>query len=88
MPGEFCGQRSLAGYSPWSHKESDMTEHACTHILPQTPSHSGYHIVSSRVQWHVNYADRHNPTSTVTEKKKERAGELCIVDQMWESVNK
>ena len=20
------GQRSLAGYSPWSHKESDMTE--------------------------------------------------------------
>ena len=21
------GQRSLAGYSPWGHKESDMTEH-------------------------------------------------------------
>ena len=29
------GQRSLVGYSPWSHKESDMTEHAhnaTTHI--------------------------------------------------------
>ena len=26
MPGEFHGQRSLAGYSPWGHKESDMTE--------------------------------------------------------------
>ena len=25
-PGEFHGQRSLAGYSPWSHKVSDMTE--------------------------------------------------------------
>ena len=25
------GQRSLAGYSPWSCKESDMTEHAHTH---------------------------------------------------------
>ena len=25
-PGEFHGQRSLAGYSPWSHKELDMTE--------------------------------------------------------------
>ena len=25
-PGEFHGQRSLAGYSPWGHKESDMTE--------------------------------------------------------------
>ena len=26
MPGEFHGQRSLAGYSPWDHKESDTTE--------------------------------------------------------------
>ena len=25
-PGEFHEQRSLAGYSPWSCKESDMTE--------------------------------------------------------------
>ena len=26
MPGEFHGQRSLAGYSLWGHKESDTTE--------------------------------------------------------------
>ena len=26
FPGEFHGQRSLAGYSPWGRKESDMTE--------------------------------------------------------------
>ena len=26
LPGEFHGQRSLAGYSPWGHKELDMTE--------------------------------------------------------------
>ena len=26
FPGEFHGQRSLAGYSPWGCKESDMTE--------------------------------------------------------------
>ena len=25
-PGKFHGQRSLVGYSPWGHKESDMTE--------------------------------------------------------------
>ena len=25
VPGEFHGQRSLAGYSPWSCKVSDMT---------------------------------------------------------------
>ena len=26
VPGEFHGQRSLAGYSPRGHKDSDMTE--------------------------------------------------------------
>ena len=30
LPGESHGQRSLAGYSPWSHKELDMTEHLST----------------------------------------------------------
>ena len=26
LPGEFHGQQSLAGYSPWDYKESDLTE--------------------------------------------------------------
>ena len=26
LPREFPGQRSLAGYSPWGHKESDITK--------------------------------------------------------------
>ena len=26
LPGEFCGQRSLAGHSPWGRRESDTTE--------------------------------------------------------------
>ena len=26
LPGEFQGQRSLVGYSPWGCKESDTTE--------------------------------------------------------------
>ena len=26
LPGENHGQRRLADYSPWVHKESDMTE--------------------------------------------------------------
>ena len=26
LPGKFCRQRSLAGYSPWGHKEWDMAE--------------------------------------------------------------
>ena len=28
LPGKFYGQRSLAGYSPWSCKELDTTEWA------------------------------------------------------------
>ena len=27
LPGESHGQRSLAGYRPWGHKESDTAEH-------------------------------------------------------------
>ena len=26
LPGKSHGQESLAGYSPWGHKESDTTE--------------------------------------------------------------
>ena len=26
LPGKFHGWRSLVAYSPWNHKESDMTE--------------------------------------------------------------
>ena len=34
LPGESHGQRSLAGYSPWGHKQLDTTEatgHTSTH---------------------------------------------------------
>ena len=31
LPGEFHGQRSLAGYTPWGHKELDMTEQLTLH---------------------------------------------------------
>ena len=40
LPGKFHGQRSLAGYSPWGHKELDMTKqytHTHTHTLPLVP---------------------------------------------------
>ena len=34
LPGKFCGQRILVGYSPWGRKELDTTEHPIfTHIL-------------------------------------------------------
>ena len=32
LPGKFLGQRSLVGYSPWGHRESDETEQLTKHI--------------------------------------------------------
>ena len=31
LPGKSHGQKSLAGHSPWGHRELDMTEHVHTH---------------------------------------------------------
>ena len=35
---KFHGQRSLEGYSPWSHKKSDMTEQLSMHTRAQLKS--------------------------------------------------
>ena len=34
-PGESHGQRSLAGYSPWGHRELDATEHSTHTAWPR-----------------------------------------------------
>ena len=39
-PVFFPGWRSLAGNGPQCHKESDMTEHACTHTHTHTHTHT------------------------------------------------
>ena len=35
LPGEFHGQRKLAGYSPWGRKKSATAEHISTQIRTQ-----------------------------------------------------
>ena len=32
LPSESHGKRGLVGYSPWGHRESDMTEQLSTHF--------------------------------------------------------
>ena len=39
MPGESHGLRSLAGYSLWDHKESDMTDELTFHFTRKLRSH-------------------------------------------------
>ena len=41
LPGKFHGQRSLAVYSPWGHKESDTTELSLTHTHTHARTHTG-----------------------------------------------
>ena len=41
LPGETHGQRSLAGCSPWGHKESDTTEHMALLGLTKGPQWVG-----------------------------------------------
>jgi len=43
LPGEFHGQRILAGYSPWGRKESDMTEQLTLSFI-YTHTHTHTHI--------------------------------------------
>ena len=40
LPGEFHGHRSLAGYSPWGHKESGWTINEHFDFLYNRKSHN------------------------------------------------
>ena len=40
LPGEAYGQRSLASYSPWDYKESDVTEQTNTSTFTFLPTAS------------------------------------------------
>ena len=58
LPGESHGKKSLAGYSPWTCKESDTTEHTLT--LTYISTNQGWERVFS------------NSAEDVASKSKER----------------
>ena len=43
LPGRCHGQRSLAGYSPWGCKESDVTEHTEVCAMSLSYCKASYH---------------------------------------------
>ena len=49
LPGKFHGQRSLADYSPWGHKELDTTDELSAHTHTRTHTHT------QRWYLHVRY---------------------------------
>ena len=42
LPKKFHGQMSLVGYSPWGHKEPNMTERAPTTLPTPPPNHLAF----------------------------------------------
>ena len=44
LPGKSHGQRSLAGYSPWDHKESEGTQLNCLSTPTGTIVYTGSHF--------------------------------------------
>jgi len=66
LPGEFHGQRSLAGYSPWGHKESDRTErptHTHKRLLPAE-------LVATSPRYNVN-KKAYSPAEETETKREE-----------------
>ena len=63
LPGKPHGRRSMVGYSPWRHKESDMTErhHSLTQI-----HETGSALYPLRVQHPVAQAVHLLPTPNHT----------------------
>ena len=56
LPGKFHGWRSLAGYSPWDHKESDMTERPHTFFetgMKTDLFQSCGHCWVFQIYWHI-----------------------------------
>ena len=53
LSGEFQGQRSLAGYSPWDCEESDSTGRLHFHFLfsPQTPTEFSLTLTLNRLEF-------------------------------------
>ena len=62
LPREFQGQRSLAGYSPWGHKELDTTE-----WLTHTSCCHGFHVKKERME---DSKGRGNSPSILSSQKK------------------
>ena len=65
LPGESHGQKSLAGYGPWGHKELDATERLNT--VQHINENKG--IVNIKVQ--INEIERLNIFELVTEIKSD-----------------
>ena len=77
QPGEFHGQRSLVGYSPWGRKESDMTERLThTHNHFQSRKFSvEKEVTVSVTKFRQHWDPKHFPGGSVLKNSPTSAGD-------------
>ena len=81
-PGESHGQRSLAGYSPWGHKESDTTGRVTHTFLLE--EFSGENTLRKHVaKWFSEFRGHQNPHSLATDTVETK----IIVEKIVCSIN-
>ena len=73
LPGEFHGQRSMVGYSPWGCKELDMTEWSDQH----------FHFFTSRLEGRSS-----GPGTKLGEERRHKINVLVTMGQRPEVLSK
>jgi len=72
LPGKLHGQRSLAGYSPWGHKELDMTKRLTFHSCHQRDENTGPKV-------------RKPPKHDMTESQGRSSRHICLYYPLYQS---
>ena len=91
MPGEFHGQRSLAGYSPWGRKESDTTEqltHMHTHSQLTVVTVLGGQQRDLAVHIHVSVLPQREAWGLRGKEFTCSAGEMGLIPELGRSPGK
>ena len=80
MPGKSHGLRSLAGYRPWSHKESDTTEQLS--LLTFKPLSSAVEDVFKKIR--VTKGTFHAKMGTMKDKNGKNLTEADEIKKRWQ----
>ena len=82
LPGKFHGRRSLAGYSPWGHKESDMTEQFHFHriLVPQPETEPRHMAVKA---WSPNHWTEPRTGHTLLSGRSSFNKNMCFYNNLY-----
>ena len=99
LPGEFHGRRSLVGYSPWGHKESDTTERLSTSFQRRFRKHFLWaafkeliilwkrrHVYKTRQSEESNRDRSRDAEGLISYKAPSRAGLICALTSAFSLV--